>query len=308
LLAFWKDNTPHSPDEWMFNDGIVKWLRAVNAGMLPIFQLSPASPFVQEMLTFMTLGHRPTFSDFRRLLQTYIDFDEIAAWGPMPEKPVLLLGACSVLTGKLEKFLSNKQTIKVEHILASCAVPSIFPAVEIGDDAYWDGLFSDNPPVDELIRSIYVGLENIAEEIWLIKINPTTRDSIPVRSDDIIDRRNQLEGNVSLFQQLVHIEMLNDLVSSGAFKEEFLDRLGIKAPIRIPKSFQTDVDKPYHIPCIEMSEEVQRTLDYEGKIDRSFENIELLIADGRNRGREFLIERAKIVRERSGDCSMRLGA
>ena len=295
LLAFWKDNTPQSSDEWWFNDGIVKWLRAVNAGTLPIFQLSPASPYVQSMMSYMTRGHRATFSDFRRLLRTHIDFDEIAAWGPMPEKPVLVLGACSVLTGKLEKFISNKQAIQVEHILASCAVPSIFPAVEIGEDAYWDGLFSDNPPVDELIRPIYVGMENIAEEIWLIKINPTARDTIPVRPDEIVDRRNQLEGNVSLFQQLVHVELINDLISWGAFKEEFLGRLGIKAPIRIPKSFRSDADKPYHIPCIEMSRKVQQSLDYEGKIDRSFENIDFLIEHGRKKGREFLEERARVV-------------
>ena len=37
-----------------------------------------------------------------------------------------------------------------------------------------------------------------------------------------------------------------------------------------------------------MSDELQRTLDYEGKIDRGSDNIELLIADGRKRGREFL--------------------
>ena len=32
-----------------------------------------------------------------------------------------------------------------------------------------------------------------------------------------------------------------------------------------------------------MSDELQRTLDYEGKIDRGSDNIELLIADGRKR-------------------------
>ena len=44
-----------------------------------------------------------------------------------------------------------------------------------------------------------------------------------------------------------------------------------------------------------MSDELQRTLDYEGKIDRGSDNIELLIADGRKRGREFLGKRAAKV-------------
>jgi NTE family protein len=149
------------------------------------------------MMQFMTAGQRETFADFRRLLRAHIDFEEIAGWGPVEDRPVLLIGACNVLTGKLEKFVSSKQVIQVEHILASCAVPSIFPAVEIGKNAYWDGLFSDNPPVVELIRPVCVGMQNIPDEIWLIKINPTSRDSIPVRPDDIFDRRNQLEGNSS---------------------------------------------------------------------------------------------------------------
>lgn len=295
LLGFWKDNTPHSDDEWLFNDWVVKWLRAVNAGSWPTLQLSPTSPMAQMAMSFATQRHREHFADLRKLLQTHIDFDEVASWGPVPRKPVLLLGACSVLTGRLEKFISRKQAIEVEHILASCAVPSIFPAVEINGDAYWDGLFSDNPPVDELIRPAFVGEENIAEEIWLIKINPTTRSSIPVTTDDIIDRRNQLEGNVSLFQQLVHLEMFNEMFMQNAYTSEYLKRLGVKSPIRIPKSFRDDPDRPYHIPCIEMSRKVQESLDYESKIDRASNNIDFLIEHGRKKGREFLEERASVV-------------
>lgn len=51
----------------------------------------------------------------------------------------------------------------------------LLPAVQIGEDAYWDGLFSNKPPVEELIRPRSVGERNLPEEIWLIKINPTER-------------------------------------------------------------------------------------------------------------------------------------
>ncbi len=208
---------------------------------------------------------------------------------------ILVIGAANVLSGKLRKFVSGKEAIRIEHVLASCAVPSIFPAVEIGEDAYWDGLFSDNPPVDELIRPIFVGPENLAEEIWLIKINPTSRKTVPSQPDDIFDRRNQLEGNISLFQHLTHLEMLNDMLLGGAFRNEYLENLGIKNPIRIPKSFHNDPDKSYHIPCIEMSAEVQNTLDYEGKIDRGSGNIDMLIRHGREQARAFLDARAAAV-------------
>jgi NTE family protein len=293
LLAFWHDNMPQSTGERWFNEGIIRHVKAVHSGNWPMFHLSPGSLVVKTMMSYLTVGQRNTFLDFRALLETHIDFDEIASWGPRPDRPVLLW-AVNVLTGRLRKFVSSKEVIQVEHVLASCAVPNIFPAVQIGKDAYWDGLFSDNPPVDELIRPIFVGKENIADEIWIIKINPTSWN-MPIQSDDILDRRNQLEGNVSLFQQLVHVEMLNDLLLAGAFKDETLQALGIIAPIKIPKSFDGDPDKPYYIPWIEMSPEVQNVLDYEGKIDRGSAHMGLLMEDGRKQGREFLKARARMV-------------
>jgi NTE family protein len=102
----------------------------------------------------------------------------------------LVVGASNLNTGRLAKFSSNREPIQLEHILASCAVPNISPAAQIGEEGYWDGLFSDNPPIQDLIRPRTVGVENIPIEIWLIKINPTKRKSIPLQSDDILDRRN----------------------------------------------------------------------------------------------------------------------
>jgi NTE family protein len=246
----------------------------------------------------MAMGSRPTFTNFPGLLCKYIDFDEIARWDASPQPPVLIIGAANVTTGKLTKFASTRTPIRLEHILASCAVPNIFPAVMIDGEAYWDGLFSDNPTVEELVRPRSVGMENIPEEIWLIKINPTARKRMPVEAGDILDRRNQLEGNISLFHQLDHLEMINDMILYGAIIPEFLARLHLKAAIRIPKSFQSDPDKPYHIPCIEMPLEVQDTLDYEGKIDRSARNIEWLLAQGEEAAKQFLRERAAVVAAR----------
>jgi NTE family protein len=44
-----------------------------------------------------------------------------------------------------------------------------------------------------------------------------------------------------------------------------------------------------------MSEEVQRALDYEGKIDRGSRNIDILINDGRKQARKFLDARMAVV-------------
>ena len=134
------------------------------------------------------------------------------------------------------------------------------------------------------------------EEIWLIKINPTACERVPERPDDILDRRNQLEGNISLFQQLRQLEMLNDMLLRRRVPARVPGAGSTsRSPIRIPKSFRTDAAKPYHIPCIEMPAELQKTLDLESKLDRSAANIDRLIAEGEKSARLFLRERAAAV-------------
>ncbi|MFO1081641.1 MAG: patatin-like phospholipase family protein [Reyranellaceae bacterium] len=295
LVRFWEENTAQGPIENAINSWVVQWLRLVNAGMMPTLQLSPSSPAMQLAMQALTAGQRKEFGDFRRLLEAHIDFAEIAAWGVRPQRPILMIGAANVSTGGLAKFVSRNTTIRIEHVLASCAVPNIFPAVQIGEHAYWDGLFSDNPPIEELVRPRSMGEENMPDEIWLIKINPTERAEVPVKPSDILDRRNQLEGNISLFQQLSHLEMINDLIMLDAFRPEFLQRFDIKAPIRLPKSFRSDPDRPYHIPCIEMPAELQDMLDFEGKIDRGPANIQTLMREGEKAAATFLRQRAEAV-------------
>ena len=81
---------------------------------------------------------------------------------------------------------------------------------------------------------------------------------------------------------------INRMLLQGAFTEEFLTKVDIREPIRIPKSFREDPDQPYHIPIIEMSAELAKRLTYESKLDRSPEFISLLIQHGEEQGRRFL--------------------
>ncbi len=305
LMDFWQANTAQDLLEDAFNSFVVRSLRMVHRGWLPTLQLSPSSPLLQNMMSLATIGHRKVFRDFRALLESQIDFEEIASWGPRKKRPILMLGASNVSTGKLTKFISFDHPIRVEHILASCAVPNIFPAVIIDGYAYWDGLLSDNPPLQELVRPASVGAENLPEEVWLIKINPTTCEKVPELADDIVDRRNQLEGNISLFQQLRHLEMINDMLLQNAFRSDYLTQFHIKAPIRIPRSFPTDPQQEYHIPCIEMPEDLQNTLDFASKLDRSSSNIGNLIAEGERSVGRFLQERAATV---TGQAALGNGA
>jgi NTE family protein len=296
LLDFWTEsNRPKSIQEQLFNQFAVTWSRLVGRGYMPTLEVSPYSPVSKALFEMATVFHRKTFKDFEAALKAHIDFERIREWGPLDKRPVLIVGAAGVLSGKLRKFSSCREVIEVEHILASCAVPNIFPAVEIGDDAYWDGLFADNPPIFALVKPMFVGEGNIPEEIWLIKIEPTSRPTIPTAPDDILDRRKQMEGNCALFNQIGAIMVLNDIYEWGGFTPELLKFLQWEKSIRIPKVYNDMPDRPYFIPHMEMSPELYQKIDWEAKLDRGAENIDMLLEDGRKRAREFLEARKQVV-------------
>jgi NTE family protein len=301
LASFWKDNSAQTYMERLFNDSAVKNMELTGKGLLPQFNVSPASPMLMQWMALATkaLGLRSRFTNFQELLEAHIDFQQIAAWGADREAPILLMGASNILTGKLSRFDSAYETIIVEHILASCAIPNLFPAVEIGDYAYWDGIFADNPPLVPLTDPDFIGSSaNVPEEIWVIKLNPTRRSTIPVAVDDILDRRNELEGNISVFQSLRTIERINDFILAGAFSPEFLERYHIKEPIKIPKSFFEKEERPYYIPFLEMSPELQDELNYESKLDRNPKFIDRLIEDGKQQAKTFLAARSEFIANR----------
>ena len=48
-------------------------------------------------------------------------------------------------------FDSREMTLGIEHVLASGALPPVFPAVRVGDDLYWDGGIYSNTPVEAVL-------------------------------------------------------------------------------------------------------------------------------------------------------------
>jgi NTE family protein len=131
--------------------------------------------------------------------------------------------------------------------------------VGIGKNAYWDGLFSQNPPVRELPDSK-------PDEIWVVQINPDTSKSEPKTVPNILDRGNELSGNLSLLQEIHFIEVVNRWVDEGYL-------LGTKHRVIEVKRIQ-----------------MLRDLDVASKLNRSPEFIEGMITYGEERAEEFLKE------------------
>ncbi len=63
----------------------------------------------------------------------------------------LTLGAVNVRSGDMHYFDSRETRIKVEHVMASGALPPAFPAVRIGGSSYWDGGIYSNTPIEAVL-------------------------------------------------------------------------------------------------------------------------------------------------------------
>ena len=181
-----------------------------------------------------------------------------------------------MLQGGFKVFSSALGEIKVEALLASAAIPDLFPAVWVDGHAYWDGIFSSNPPITALLRKARMGKILLPEEIWVIQVNRAQHDTVPETPSEILDRRNHLAGNLSLLHELEVIEMVNLLIQDGALTDHFRARFGL------------DTSQPITVRFIRMSPELQRSLDYPSKLSRQPTHIDALIADGEAQTRAFL--------------------
>ncbi|ACK71225.1 Patatin [Gloeothece citriformis PCC 7424] len=280
---FWQELTAQSPLEIFFDKFWVESIRIADRGFFPRYEMSPSSPVSSYLATRVaSFLPRNRFTNFKGILEDFINFEELETL-IKPDSPALLIGAANVLKGDLKTFSSYLGEMCVEAILASAAVPSLFPAVKVGEDYYWDGLFSDNPPLDELIRPKFVGMENIPDEIWIIQINPLTRKTVPTTPEDITDRRNEMVGNVSLLQDLEKLKLINEIIELQGFSESFLVEVGYAR------------SKPFKIHIIEMSEALQERLDYASKLSRDPYHIKELMEDGKKQAEKFLETMAESV-------------
>ena len=198
LEKFWKANSASSPFERMVNSSLLAANRLADYIAMPA--LSP----------YDNPGASMGLNYFRSLLVDSIDFERLSALAADQgdRAPVLLLGGVDVLSGDFHAFDSRNGEISADAILASAAIPTLFQTVHVDGGAYWDGLFSQNPPVHDL-------LDADPDEIWVIQINPKARATEPRSMTEIVDRRNELSGNLSLYQELRHIEEIDQLIEDG---------------------------------------------------------------------------------------------
>jgi NTE family protein len=138
----------------------------------------------------------------REILADSVDFDRIA------RSPIrLFVTATNVRTGRGRVFRNAELTPDV--LLASACLPTLFQAVEIDGEPYWDGGYAGNPTITPLVR------ECSASDTVLVQVNPVERAGTPRSARDILNRLNEVSFNATLLKELRMIAVLRQVANAG---------------------------------------------------------------------------------------------
>jgi NTE family protein len=143
------------------------------------------------------------FNPLRKILSESIDFERLAR---APIK--LFVTATRVRTGRGRIFRNAE--ISADVLLASACLPTMFRAIEIDGEAYWDGGYAGNPTITPLVR------ETDAHDAVLVQINPTERAEAPRTAPEILNRLNEISFNSPLAKELRMIALLRQVADPGS--------------------------------------------------------------------------------------------
>ena len=210
LAGFWKRVSdvarlgPFQPNliDRMLGDYKLAWS--------PIFSLAGLMTHVLSPYLFNPANYNP----LRDVVEQSIDFDVLRR----PDCPVkLFLCATNVRSGKVKVFTGTE--ISASAVMASASVPTMFQAVEIGDDVYWDGGYMGNPALFPLIYNCD------STDIVIVHINPLFRNEAPRSADDILNRINEISFNSSLMREMRAVSFVTKLITQKRVPDGSLKRM-----------------------------------------------------------------------------------
>ncbi len=185
---------------------------------------SAATQIMEDVLSFSPLGVMaqvvsPYATAFRPHPLAHIvagfDFRRVCA----DDGPRIFVAATSVTTGRVRVF--DRSDLTPEAILASACLPTVFPAVMIDGEPYWDGGFVANPPLWPLYAP------DLPDDIVIVQINPDRREDLPLSPVDIQNRINEISFNASLMGELRAIAFVKRLIAEGRVEKGRMKDVGL---------------------------------------------------------------------------------
>ncbi|MEW6121228.1 MAG: patatin-like phospholipase family protein [Pseudomonadota bacterium] len=212
------------------------------------------------------------FNPLKGILEENIDFERLRT------SPIrLFITATNVHTGRGRVFRNPEITADV--LLASACLPTLFQAIEIDGEPYWDGGYSGNPTMTPLVRELD------SDDTILIPINPVQRPGTPKSAAEIMNRLNEVSFNAVLLKELRMIAMLRKVADPGNTEGAQWAKMRIHM-----------VPNP-----------LMASLGYSSKLNAEWDFLSMLKAEGRKSAEAFLAKDAdKLGRESSIDLDQLL--
>jgi NTE family protein len=187
LKEFWNEvsSSPaqNVPTAWGERGWLNQWsaASAVLTGIPSFFR-----PRVDP--TLLLGGAAPVVSYYdtnplRATLERLVDFDRINR-----REMRLSVGAVNVRSGNSVYFDNATQTIGVEHIMASGALPPGFPPIHIDDEDYWDGGIVSNTPLQYVLDSCPGSRRLVVLQVDLF----SARGPMPRTLSEVVERQKDI--------------------------------------------------------------------------------------------------------------------
>lgn len=138
-----------------------------------------------------------SLNPLRNFLSATIDFERVRAC----EELQLFVAATNVRTGTGTLF--QRAEMDVQRLVASACLPTVFAAVEVDGEMYWDGSYVANPPLAPLLE------RSKASDLVIIQNNPIARSDMPRTMADIANRANEIAFNLSFVREISALQYLN---------------------------------------------------------------------------------------------------
>ena len=177
------------------------WFTALGLGA-PVRFWQDALTHYSSPYEFNPLNLNP----LRDHLAKMIDFEKLRRTDGLK----LFVAATNVRTGRARIF--NRSELTADHVMASACLPTLFQAVVIDGEAYWDGGFVGNPPLWPLFY------DSACKDTIIVQVNPIERAAVPHDAREIQNRLNEITFNGALLGELRAVDFVIRLSDQGALK------------------------------------------------------------------------------------------
>ena len=118
----------------------------VTRGIPGFFEPNPAALQGQHARLGLDAASYYSTAPLRETLTELIDLDYLHS-----KATRLTVGAVNARTGEMKYFDSHQEPLRIDHVMASGALPPAFPAVRIDGEPYWDGGIYSNTPTEVVL-------------------------------------------------------------------------------------------------------------------------------------------------------------